>query len=312
MSAPLCSFRQWQAHSCQAGPTVALRVGLVLPGPLLHCAVPRAGHTLPFLPPPPYAGASPSTTARSSLATPGIHCPVLNAGALARVAGTPFPPLPCPGLASVLAPVTGPLYGGLTFCFRGAPAGPPACWLQATAPPTRAVRGWQGTPPPLFSPHLFRSGCGARSCCNVCGRARLVRCGDVHPHPGPLRVAFSNVTALRPHCHTVFAWEAHVVLLGETRMTATGHSVMARLAGEAGWHSFFGAPLESPGGGIWDSPPGGTAVLVRQGLPARQVIPPAKEGEHSLATAPWHSTRWCRVLVGLGTGATVLQARRVL
>ena len=164
-------------------------------------------------------------------------------------------------------------------------------------------------PPPLFSPHLLRYGRGARSRCSVRGRARLVRCGDVHPHPGPLRVAVSNVTALRPHCHTVFAWEADVVLLGETRLTATGQSVMARLAREAGWQSFWGAPLESRGGGIWDCPPGGTAVLVRQGLPARQVMPPAKEGEDSLATALWHSTRWCHVLVGLGTAATVLHAQ---
>ena len=48
---------------------------------------------------------------------------------------------------------------------------------------------------------------------------------------------------------------------------------------------------------------------MRQGLPARQVMPPAKEGEDSLATALWHSTRWCHVLVGLGTGATVLYAQ---
>ena len=48
---------------------------------------------------------------------------------------------------------------------------------------------------------------------------------------------------------------------------------------------------------------------MRRGLPARQVMPPAKEGEDSLATALWHSTRWCHVLVGLGTGATVLHAQ---
>ena len=164
-------------------------------------------------------------------------------------------------------------------------------------------------PPPVFSPHLLRSGRGARSRCSVRGRAQLARCGDVQPHPGPLRVAVSNNTALRPHCHTIFAWEAYVLLLGETGLTATGQSVMARLAREAGWQSFWGAPLESRGGGIWDCPPGGTAVLVRQGLPAWQVMPPAKEGEDSLATALWHSTRWCHVLVGLGTGATVLHAQ---
>ena len=99
-----------------------------------------------------------------------------------------------------------------------------------------------------------------------------------------------------------------MVLLGETRLTA-GQLVMGRLAHEAGWQSFWGAPLESRGGGIWDRRRAGTTVLVRQGLPARRVIPPAKEGEDSLATALGHSTRWCQVTVGLGTGATVLHAQ---
>ena len=63
----------------------------------------------------------------------------------------------------------------------------------------------------------------------------MARCGDVHPHPGPLWVAVSNVTALRPDCQTVFAWEADVVLVGETRQKATGQLVMGRLAREAGW-----------------------------------------------------------------------------
>ena len=151
-------------------------------------------------------------------------------------------------------------------------------------------RAGKAPPPFLFFPHLLRSGRGARLRCGVRGRARLARCGDVHPHPGPLQVAVSNVTALRPSCHTVFAWEADVVLLGETRLTATGLS-----HGATGPRSrlavLLGAPLESRGGGIWDCPPGATAVLVRQGLPARQVMPPAKEGEESLVTALWHSTK---------------------
>ena len=50
---------------------------------------------------------------------------------------------------------------------------------------------------------------------------------------------------------------------------------------------------------------------MQQGLTAQQVMPPAKEGEDSLATALLHSTRWCHVLVGLGMGATVLHAQAV-
>ena len=40
----------------------------------------------------------------------------------------------------------------------------------------------------------------------------LLRCGDVHPHPGPLRVAHANVTSLRLQRHTVAEWRVDVVL----------------------------------------------------------------------------------------------------
>ena len=100
-----------------------------------------------------------------------------------------------------------------------------------------------------------------------------------------------------------------MVLLGETRLTATRRSAMGCLAREAGWQPLWGAPLESRGGGIWDCPQGGTAVLVRQGLPVRQVTPPAKDGEDSPAAALWHSIRWCHAPVCLSTGATVLHAQ---
>ena len=39
-----------------------------------------------------------------------------------------------------------------------------------------------------------------------------MRCGDVHPHPGPLRVAHANVSSLRLHWHTVAEWRVDVVL----------------------------------------------------------------------------------------------------
>ena len=148
--------------------------------------------------------------------------------------------------------------------------------------------------------------CSTRS---VRGRTRLAQCGDVHPHLGPLRVAVSNITVLRPHCHTVFALEAEVVPWGKTRLTAAGPSTIGRPARDAGWQPFWGAPLESRGGGIWECFPGGTAIRVQQGVPARQIVPPARERADPLAAALWHSTRWCHVLVGLGTGVTVLHAQ---
>ena len=50
--------------------------------------------------------------------------------------------------------------------------------------------------------------------------------------------------------------------------------------------------MDSRSGGICDSPPGGTAVLVPHGLPARQVKPPAKEDDDALAAALTHYARW--------------------
>ena len=54
----------------------------------------------------------------------------------------------------------------------------------------------------------------------------LLRCVDVHPYPGPLRVAQANVTSLRMHWHTVAEWPVGVVLLSETRLTAVAQQVM--------------------------------------------------------------------------------------
>ena len=66
------------------------------------------------------------------------------------------------------------------------------------------------------------------------------------------------------------------------------------------------------GGGIWDAPAKGVGILVRQGIAARQVLPP-KGAPHdeadSLAQALWHPTRWCHVLVGLGRGSESLHAQ---
>ena len=52
-------------------------------------------------------------------------------------------------------------------------------------------------------------------------------------------------------------------------------------------------------------------ILVRQGTPARQVLPPKgapRNEADALAQTLWHSTRWCHVL-GLGRGADSLHAQ---
>ena len=129
-----------------------------------------------------------------------------------------------------------------------------------------------------------------------------------------MRVPLANVTSLRLHWHTVADWRADVVLITETRLTAVAQRVMRAQAGASGWQAFWGAPLESRGGGggIWDAPAGGVGILVRQGIPARQVFPPKgapRTESDALAQTLWHSTRWCHVLIGLGRGADTLHAQ---
>ena len=66
----------------------------------------------------------------------------------------------------------------------------------------------------------------------------LLRCGDMEPHPGPMRVAQANVTSLRLHWHTVAEWRADVVLISETRLTAVAQQVMRAQAVASGWQAF--------------------------------------------------------------------------
>ena len=66
-------------------------------------------------------------------------------------------------------------------------------------------------PPPPPPPSVVV--CAPAVCC--VSRMQLARCGDMHPHRVPLQMAVSNFIMLRPQCHTTFAWEADVILLGE-------------------------------------------------------------------------------------------------
>ena len=123
----------------------------------------------------------------------------------------------------------------------------------------------------------------------------------------------ANVTSLRVHWHTVADWRADVVLISETRLTAAAQRVMRAQARALGWQDFLGAPLESRGGGASGMRHhGGVGILVRQGIPARQILPPKgapRTEADTLAQTLWHSTRWCHVLVGLGRGADTLHAQ---
>ena len=101
-------------------------------------------------------------------------------------------------------------------------------------------------------------------------RAQILRCGDVHPNPGPTSLALINVTALRPRHHEVLDLKEDMVALTETRLTQGAQNAMAFMARQKGWQLFWGGPLVSKTGGIWGAAPGGAALLVREKWPAKQ------------------------------------------
>ena len=64
--------------------------------------------------------------------------------------------------------------------------------------------------------------------------------------------------------------------------------------------------LASRGGGIWERPPRGVGILVRDGLSVQQVKPRAKAPEVDIAMELCYSKRCCRVGVGVGMGVHTL------
>ena len=57
----------------------------------------------------------------------------------------------------------------------------------------------------------------------------------------------------------------------------------------------LGAPLPSKGGGISEAPPGGVAIIVKMGIPARGTVLPKTEAADPLTHHLHHSTRWLHV-----------------
>ena len=133
--------------------------------------------------------------------------------------------------------------------------------------------------------------------------------GDIHLHPGPLRVAVSNVTTVRLHWDTVAAWGVHVIILTETRLTLAWQWALRWRVLQPGWQAFWGEPLPSRGGGIWDTSAGGVGVLVRQGIPARAADLPRRERDDPLAHELRQSCRSLHVLVSCGSGSTCLHVQ---
>ena len=125
-------------------------------------------------------------------------------------------------------------------------------------------------------------------------RDQILRCGDVHPNPGPTSLALINVTALRAHHHEVLDLQEDIVALTETRLTQGAQNAMAFMARQKGWQPFWGAPLLSKTSGIWGAAPGGAALLVREKWAAKQA---QRDPGCTLSEELWNSGRWLHVIV---------------
>ena len=84
------------------------------------------------------------------------------------------------------------------------------------------------------------------------------------------------------------------------------HGPRGRLVGVLG-----GGVLPLKGVGVKDAPQGGVGLPGKQGIPARAVSPPRKNGEDPLHTELWESCRWMHVLVGTGTGDIAVHVQPV-
>ena len=155
--------------------------------------------------------------------------------------------------------------------------------------------------------HDARGGGGQYSWARAGGwRGALLLSGDIHPHPGPMCAAIVNSTSLRLHLDEIASWDVDVILVQETKLSASGQRVLRAALRQHGWVVFWGAPLESRGRGIWDVPAGGVAVLVHAGHAAEAAKLPKRRDLDPPAWDLWQSARFLHVRVAVGTGGTVL------
>ena len=83
---------------------------------------------------------------------------------------------------------------------------------------------------------------------------------------------------------------------------------MRHFFAERGWPFFGGCPPDTRGGCTWNTPQGGVAILVREGLTAELAKLARKREVDPLVWGLWHSTRLVHVWVTLGDGGTVPHA----
>ena len=180
---PLCVFFS------QAGPPVALRVGPVLPGPLLHCAVPRARRTLPFLPPPVRV---PAPQLRPGPVLPGPASIAPCSVQARRHAWRARPPSPLPRSGTGASTSDRPIVWGPNLPFPGRAGRPARVLAPGDGTADASCRGLAGHPPP--PPSSLHICCGQGAV-----RARAAACADGRGWRGA-----ATCTPIRGRCGWLF------------------------------------------------------------------------------------------------------------
>ena len=123
------------------------------------------------------------------------------------------------------------------------------CFAAPVAPPLAPSNHWRlstwvgwvlppSSPPPLGQPELHSPPHpGGTPPGSPPPPLLLLLCGDVEPHPGPMRVAEADVTSLRLHWHTVPEWRADVVLIQSSQ--GNGIRILMEAVLGDGWTTTF-------------------------------------------------------------------------
>ena len=119
--------------------------------------------------------------------------------------------------------------------------------------------------------------------------ASIVSCGDTQIQPGPtqepLSMVTANVTSLLSQFEAVTQLPGTVLALQETRMGEVAQRAMQGRLLQRGWQVLWGKPQPMIAGlrtaSAWNAVPGGVAILVREGTPAR-TVPPSAPAEQAL------------------------------
>eukprot|EP00660_Eupelagonema_oceanica_P016471 gene16471-20147_t len=112
------------------------------------------------------------------------------------------------------------------------------------------------------------------------GGHRGERVGEArHPGKSGLCVMTANVSSLPVYEAVVTGFDADVVALQETKLTAMGQRQMGKALDLAGWTAHWGPPRPKKAAAAtqWNAAHGGVGVLVKKGIPAQVCVPSARD-----------------------------------